>query len=54
MIREAADLTMMSQFEELLNSVQKQGDQIVITHAGKPVAALIDFTLFEKINRNEA
>ena len=34
---------------ELLNGIQYGHDQIVITKAGKPVAAMVDAELFEKI-----
>lgn len=53
MIQQATDVLTTNQLKELLNKVQKQGEQIIITHAGKPIAALIDYTLFEKIGRNE-
>jgi len=34
---------------ELLNEVQYRRDSVVITKSGKPVAALVDMALFEKI-----
>ncbi len=34
---------------ELLNGIQYGHDHIVITKAGKPVAAMVDSALFEKI-----
>ena len=36
---------------ELLNGVQYRHDNIVITKAGKPVAALFDMTTFERMRR---
>lgn len=34
---------------ELLNEVEYKRDQVIITKAGKPVAALIDIPLFERL-----
>ena len=34
---------------ELLNGIQYGNDQIVITKGGKPVAAMVDTALFDKI-----
>lgn len=34
-----------------VNEVQYKRDQIVITNAGKPVAALIDIPLFERLQQ---
>lgn len=36
---------------ELLNHVQYRGDSVVVTKDGKPVAALVDYELFERIRR---
>lgn len=36
---------------ELINKVQYRHDSILITKADKPVAAIIDIELFEKIRR---
>ncbi len=36
---------------ELINKVQYRHDSIVITKADKPVAAIIDIELFEKIRK---
>jgi prevent-host-death family protein len=38
-------------FGELLNEVQYRHDRVLITKAGKPVAALIDVALFEKLRK---
>jgi prevent-host-death family protein len=49
MIREAPAMTVRQNLGELLNEVQYRRDKVVITKGGKPVAALIDIALFEKI-----
>lgn len=36
---------------QLLNQVRYRGDSIVVTRDGKPVAALVDYALYERINR---
>jgi prevent-host-death family protein len=36
---------------ELLNQVQYRGDSIVVTKDGKPVAALVDYALYERFRR---
>ncbi len=49
MIREATAMTVRQNLGELLNEIQCRHDQILITKAGKPVAAMVDIDLFEKI-----
>lgn len=49
MIREAAAMTVRQNLGELLNEIQCRHDQVVITKGGKPVAAMVDMQLFEKI-----
>jgi prevent-host-death family protein len=49
MIREAPAMSVRQNLGELLNEVHYRHDAIVITKAGKPVAALVDIALFEKI-----
>jgi prevent-host-death family protein len=49
MIKEATAMTVRQNLGELLNGIQYGHDQIVITKGGKPVAAMIDAALFEKI-----
>jgi len=44
-------MTLRQNLGELLNEVQYRHDQIVITKAGKPVAALIDMALFERFRQ---
>ncbi len=51
MIREAPAMTVRRNLGEILNEVQYRRDKVVITKGGKPVAALIDIALFEKIRR---
>jgi len=38
-------------FGDLLNQVQYRSDSVLITEDGKPVAALVDVELFERIRR---
>lgn len=42
-------MTVRQNLGELLNEVQYRGDTVVITKAGKPVAALVDMALFDRI-----
>lgn len=49
MIREAPAMTVRQNLGELLNEVQYRRDSVLITKGGKPVAALVDIELFEKI-----
>lgn len=51
MIREAPAMTVRQNLGELLNEVQYRHDKVVITKAGKPVAALVDIALFERISK---
>lgn len=55
MIREATAMTVRQNLGELLNEIQYRQDQVLITKGGKPVAAMVDIALFEKIRlmRNE-
>jgi len=53
MIRETSVTTVQHNLSELLSKVQFQHEQFIITDAGKPVAALVDMMLFEKIRQNE-
>ena len=53
MIRETSAKTVQQNLSELLNNVQFQHEQFSITDAGKPVAALVDMMIFEKIRQNE-
>lgn len=49
MIQKASAMTLRQNLGELLNGVQYHHDSVLITKAGKPVAALVDIVLFEKI-----
>jgi prevent-host-death family protein len=51
MLREATAMTVRQNLGELLNGVQYRHDNIVITKAGKPVAALVDMATFERMRR---
>ena len=51
MIRENTAMDVRKKFGELLNEVQYRRDRVLITKAGKPVAALIDMALFEKLRK---
>lgn len=55
MIREATAMTVRQNLGELLNEIQYRQDQVLITKGGKPVAAMVDIALFDKIRlmRNE-
>jgi prevent-host-death family protein len=49
MIREATAMKVRQNLGELLNEVQYRRDSILVTKGGKPVAALVDVDLFQKI-----
>jgi prevent-host-death family protein len=49
MIREATAMTVRQNLGELLNEIQYRQDQVLITKGGKPVAAMVDIELFDKI-----
>lgn len=51
MLHKATAMTVRQNLGELLNGVQYRHDTVLITKAGKPVAALVDIDLFEKIKR---
>jgi prevent-host-death family protein len=51
MIREAPAMTVRQNLGELLNEVQYRNGKVLITKAGKPVAALVDIALFERIRK---
>ena len=44
-------MTVRQHLGELLNEVQYRRQRVVITRAGKPVAALVDIGLFERLRR---
>ena len=51
MRREATAMTVRQNLGELLNQVQYRGDSIGVTKAGKPVAELVDYALYERIRK---
>ncbi len=51
MITETNAVTFRQKLGEMLNSVQYRHDSVVINKDGKPVAALVDARLFERIRR---
>lgn len=51
MISEVNAVTFRQNLGEMLSSVQFRQDSIVVTKDGKPVAALIDARLFDRIRR---
>ena len=51
MINETNAVTFRQNLGEMLNLVQYRHDSVVINKDGKPVAALIDARLFERIRR---
>ena len=54
MISEITAVTFRQNLGEMLNQVQYRRDSIVINKDGKPVAALVDARLFERIRRMQA
>ncbi|TPW11890.1 MAG: prevent-host-death family protein [Halothiobacillaceae bacterium] len=42
-------MTVRQNLGELLNEIQYRQDQVLITKGGKPVAAMVDIALFDKI-----
>lgn len=51
MITETSAVTFRQNLGEMLNLVQYRNDSVLIKKDGKPVAALIDAKLFERIRR---
>ena len=51
MRREASAMMVRQNLGGLLNLVQFRGDSVVVTKDGKPVAAPVDYELFERIRR---
>lgn len=54
MIKEVSSATARKNFGELLNEVRYGHDNVLITKSGKPIAALIEIELFEKIRKLKA
>ena len=51
MIREASAMAVRQHLGELLNEVQYRRGKIVVTKAGRPVAALVDIAMFERLRK---
>ena len=51
MIREATAMTVRQNLGELLNEVQYRHGKVLITRAGKPVAALVDIAMFTRLRK---
>jgi prevent-host-death family protein len=49
--REAPAMTVRQNLGDLLSEVQYRKGKVIITKAGKPVAALVDIALFERIRK---
>lgn len=49
MLREAPAMTVRQNLGELLNEIQYRHDSVLITKSGKPIAALVDIDLFNRI-----
>lgn len=54
MIREAPAVKVRQNLGELLNEVQYRRDSVIIVKDGKPVAAIVDIGLFERIRAMES
>ena len=54
MITETSAVAFRQNLGEMLNQVQYRHDSVVINKDGKPVAALVDARLFERIRRLQA
>jgi prevent-host-death family protein len=54
MITETSAVNFRQNLGEMLNQVQYRHDSVVINKDGKPVAALVDARLFERIRRMQS
>lgn len=54
MIKEATAMTVRKNLGELINEVQYRHDSILVTKAGKPVVAIVDIELFNKMRALES
>lgn len=54
MIREATAMKVRQNLGEILSEVQYRGGKVLITKAGKPVAAIVDVDLFERLQKFDA
>ena len=53
MQREVTAMNVRQNLGELLNEVQYKHDSVVITKAGKPVAAMVDMQTYERMRRKK-
>ncbi len=51
MVTEVSAVNFRKNLGEMLNQVQYRKDAVIVTKDGKPVAALVDAALFERIRR---
>jgi len=51
MVTEVSAVKFRQKLGEMLNQVQYRKDSVLVTKDGKPVAALVDAALFERIRR---
>jgi prevent-host-death family protein len=54
MIRQTSAVAFRQNLGEILNQVQYRRDSVVINKDGRPVAALVDARLFDRIHRMQA
>lgn len=54
MIREATAMSVRQNLGELLNEVQYRKDTVIITKAGRPVAAIVDLDRLKDLQANAA
>ena len=53
MIKEATAMTVRQRLGDLLNEVRYRRGKVVITKAGRPVAALVDIDTFERLRKSD-
>ncbi|WP_373509397.1 type II toxin-antitoxin system prevent-host-death family antitoxin [Thiocapsa sp.] len=54
LISETSPVALLQNLGDMLNQVQYRHDSILIKRGGKPLAALVDARLFERIRRMQA
>ena len=53
MIKQATAMTVRQHLGDLLNEVRYRRGKVIITKAGKPVAALVDIETFERLRKSD-
>ena len=53
MTKEATAMTVRQHLGDILNEVCNRRGRIVITKAGKPIAALVDMETFERLRKSD-